>query len=332
MPNAMKPTGHLVDAPAAAGAVAARTRRLAEEATGFAREARAANTLRSYDTVWRSFSAFRVEHEFDEGGPIEEEHVGLWVAWLARTGVKPSSIRQRVSALSSIARSRKTPFDVSHPAIRDVIAGFTRVRGRPSRGRAAFSPDDVIAMLSHCERGTRRGLRDRALILLGYAGAFRRDELVSLDCVSTPDARGWIVVSERGLVAHVRGKTGWRQIGVRRSDKPATCPVKAVEEWMTYARVAHGPLFRRVRNGDVVDADRLQARTVYNLVKDLAARIGLDASEFGAHSLRAGHATFSQAPEADVQKQLGHAKAEMTRRYRRHRDPLDIDMTKALGL
>ena len=146
---------------------------------------------------------------------------------------------------------------------------------------------------------------------------------------------------EKGLLVTLRGKTGWREIEVGRGSADATCPVVALETWLKLARIAHGPLFRRVTGqGKAVGAERLKDQEVARLVKRTALAAGVrgDLSEgereqkFAGHSLRSGLASSAEVDERYVQKQLGHASAEMTRRYQRRRDRFRINLTKASGL
>jgi integrase len=143
------------------------------------------------------------------------------------------------------------------------------------------------------------------------------------------------------MLVTLRGKTGWREVEVGRGSSDATCPVVAMETWIKFAKLAHGPLFRRVTGqGKSVGADRLNDKEVARLVKRAALAAGVrgDLSEierafkFSGHSLRAGLASSAEVDERFVQKQLGHASAEMTRRYQRRRDRFRVNLTKAAGL
>ena len=141
-------------------------------------------------------------------------------------------------------------------------------------------PEDLIAMLETLDRGTLRGLRDRAMLLIGFAGGLRRSEIVGLDVgpEQTEDGRGWIEILENGMVVTLRGKTGWREVEIGRGSSDATCPVVALQTWLKLARIGHGPLFRRVRgNGKDVGPDRLTDKQVARLVKRAALAAGVRA-------------------------------------------------------
>ena len=198
-------------------------------------------------------------------------------------------------------------------------------------------------MLETLERGTLRGMRDRAMLLVGFAGGLRRSEITGLDLGrdQTEDGRGWIEIFDKGALLMLRGKTGWREVEIGRGSSDATCPVAALEAWIKFARLAKGPVFRRVTGkGKAVGPERLNDQEVARLVKKTALAAGVrgDLSEaergqiFAGHSLRAGLASSAEVDERHVQKQLGHVSAEMTRRYQRRRDRFRVNLTKAAGL
>jgi integrase len=228
--------------------------------------------------------------------------------------------------------------------IATVMAGIRNTHAAPPRQKEAILPEDLIAMLETLDRGTLRGLRDRAMLLLGFAGGLRRSEIVGLDVgrEQTEDSSGWIeFFPGKGLLVTLRGKTGWREVEIGRGSSDATCPIVALETWLKYARIAHGPLFRRVTGkGKKVGSERLNDQEVARLVKRTALAAGVrgDLSEgeraqkFAGHSLRAGLASSAEVDERYVQKQLGHASAEMTRKYQRRRDRFRVNLTKASGL
>jgi len=198
-------------------------------------------------------------------------------------------------------------------------------------------------MLETLDRASLRGLRDRAMLLIGFAGGLRRSEITGLDLGrdQSEDGRGWVEIFERGLLLTLRGKTGWREVEIGRGSREATCPVVALETWIRFARIARGPLFRRVTGkGKDVGPDRLNDQEVARLVRKTALAAGVRGDlpeaergqKFAGHSLRAGLASSAEVDERHVQKQLGHASAEMTRRYQRRRDRFRVNLTKAAGL
>jgi integrase len=323
--------------------------KLAGRARDYVEAASSSNTRRAYASDWKHFASW-CRQQGVEMLPPDPQVVGLYITAQASgkaTGDrKPSSvstIERRLSALTWNYAHPGQPLDKKDRHIATVMAGIRNTHAAPPRQKEAILPEDLIAMLETLGRGSLRGLRDRAMLLLGFAGGLRRSEIVGLDVGrdQTEDGRGWIEVLDKGMLVTLRGKTGWREVEIGRGSSDATCPVVALETWLKFARIAHGPLFRRVTGqGKKVGADRLNDQEVARLVKRsaLAAGVRGDLSEgeraqkFAGHSLRAGLASSAEVDERYVQKQLGHASAEMTRKYQHRRDRFRVNLTKASGL
>jgi integrase len=323
--------------------------RLADRARGYIEAASSANTRRAYASDWKHFSAW-CRRQGLEPLPPDPQVVGLYITAGAsgtatgdRRPNSVSTIERRLSSLTWNYAQRGQPLDRRDRHIATVIAGIRNTHAAPPRQKEAILPEDLIAMLETLDRGTLRGLRDRAMLLLGFAGGLRRSEIVGLDHGrdQTEEGRGWVAFLEKGLLVTLRGKTGWREVEIARGSSDATCPVVALQTWLKFGRIGHGPLFRRVTGqGRKVAADRLNDQEVARLVKRAALAAGVrgELSEgereklFAGHSLRAGLASSAEIDERHVQKQLGHSSAEMTRRYQRRRDRFRVNLTKAAGL
>ena len=154
--------------------------------------------------------------------------------------------------------------------------------------------------------------------------------------------RDGLLLRNAGLILTFRGKTGWREVEIGRGSSDQTCPVHALEQYLHYAKIDFGPLFQRITRDDrKTTGDRLSdkhvARLIKKTVRDAGIRSDLPTSRapqalFSGHSLRAGLATSANVDERYIQKQLGHASPEMTRRYQRRRDRFRVNLTKAAGL
>jgi len=322
---------------------------LAGRARDYVEAASSANTRRAYASDWKHFSSW-CRRQGVAPLPPNPETVGLYITACASgsaTGDKKpnsvSTIERRLSSLSWNFSQRGQPLDRKDRHIATVMAGIRNKHAAPPRQKEAVLPEDLIAMLETLDRGSLRGLRDRAMLLLGFAGGLRRSEIVGLDVGrdQTEDGRGWVEFLDKGLLVTLRGKTGWREVEVGRGSSDATCPVVSLETWLKLARIGHGPLFRRVTGqGKAVGANRLNDQEVARLVKRTALAAGVrgDLPEgkrgmmFAGHSLRAGLASSAEVDERYVQKQLGHASAEMTRKYQRRRERFRVNLTKASGL
>ncbi|WP_274631063.1 site-specific integrase [Arvimicrobium flavum] len=320
---------------------------LADRARDYVEAASSANTRRAYASDWRHFASWCRRQGFGLQPP-DPQVVGLYITALASgaaVGGKKSvsTIERRLSSLTWNFSQRGQPLDRKDRHIATVMAGIRNTHAAPPRQKEAVLPEDLIAMLETLDRGSLRGLRDRAMLLLGFAGGLRRSEIVGLDVGrdQTEDGRGWIEILDKGLLVTLRGKTGWREVEIGRGSTDATCPVVTLQTWLQFARIGHGPLFRRVTGqGKKVGAERLNDQEVARLVKRTALAAGVrgDLPEgqrsglFAGHSLRAGLASSAEVDERHVQKQLGHASAEMTRKYQRRRDRFRVNLTKAAGL
>lgn len=319
--------------------------RLTETARDYAAARSSSNTQKAYASDWKMFERWCRRQGFDSQIP-DPQVVGLFLAASAAgTGLKAaaaSTIERRLAALTTTYRSAGTPLARQDRHITDVMAGIRRTHGRPPVKKEALYPEDILAMIATLPQ-TLRGYRDRAILLIGFAGALRRSEITGLDCgpTQTEDSGGWIEILEAGALLTIKGKTGWRMVEIGRGSSEATCPVHAIERWLKLARIAKGPVFRRVRqaNSDV-GADRLVDAQVARLVKTSAMKAGVrsDLPEakrlalFSGHSLRSGFASSAAIDEAYIQRQLGHASAEMTRGYRQTRERFTVNLTKAAGL
>jgi len=319
---------------------------LVEAARDYARQAASDNTLKAYAQDWAQFARWCRMRGADPLPPSPEA-IGLYITDLAApVGKTPAlsvaSIERRLSGLSWGYAQRGFALDRKNRHIATVLAGIRRKHARPPVQKEAILPEDIRAMLATLTYDLR-GLRDRAILLIGFAGGLRRSEIISLDHGKddTPDSGGWVEVMEGGVLICLRGKTGWREVEIGRGSSDQTCPVHALKQWLHFARIDFGPIFVAVsRDGRVASKDRLSDKHVARLIKRCVQEAGLRSELpeaerlrlYSGHSLRAGLASSAEVDERHVQKQLGHASAEMTRRYQRRRDRFRVNLTKAAGL
>ncbi|MCQ0090579.1 tyrosine-type recombinase/integrase [Roseovarius sp. M141] len=320
--------------------------RLVDTARDYARAAASENTLKAYSKDWKHFARW-CRLKGTEPLPPSTEMIGLYLADLASgSGPSPalsvSTIERRLSGLSWNYAQRGFTFDRKDRHIATVLAGIKRKHARPPVQKEAILREDILAMVATLPYDLR-GLRDRAILLLGYAGGLRRSEIVSLDVGKddTPDSGGWIDILDQGALLTLNAKTGWREAEIGRGSSDQTCPVHALEQWLHFARIDFGPVFTRTsRNGNKALEDRLSDKHVARLIKRCVLEAGIRSelpekdrlALFSGHSLRAGLASSAEVDERYVQKHLGHASAEMTRRYQRRRDRFRVNLTKAAGL
>ena len=320
--------------------------RLVETARDYAQAAVSENTLRAYAQDWAQFGRWCRMRGADPL-PASPELIGLYIADLAAPqGKTPalsvSSIERRLSGLGWGYAQRGLRLDRKDRHIATVLAGIRRQHARPPEQKAAILPEDIRAMLATLPHDLR-GLRDRAILLIGFAGGLRRSEIVSLDHGKddTPDSGGWVEILDGGVLLTLRGKTGWREVEIGRGSGDQTCPVDALTRWLHYGRIDFGPVFVAVaQDGLTATTRRLNDKHIARLIKQTVAAAGLRPELpkperlrlYSGHSLRAGLASSAEVDERYVQKHLGHASAEMTRRYQRRRDRFRVNLTKAAGL
>ena len=322
---------------------------LVETARDYAKQAASENTLKAYAKDWAHFSRW-CRMKGTEPLPPSPEIVGLYLADLAApTGKAPalsvSTIDRRFSGLGWNYTQRGFTLDRKDRHISNILAGIKRKHARPPVQKDAILRDDIVAMVATLPFDLR-GLRDRAILLMGYAGGLRRSEIVSLDVYNddTIESGGWIEIidsNDGGALLTLNSKTGWREVEIGRGSSEQTCPVHAFEQWLQFAKIKSGPVFvRTTRDGNTALDARLNDKHVARLIKHCVLKSGIHSDKpkkerlamFSGHSLRAGLASSAEVDERYVQKQLGHASAEMTRRYQRRRDRFRVNLTKAAGL
>ncbi len=332
--------------------------RLVDTARDYARQATADNTNAAYKADWAHFSSW-CRRRGAEAIPPQPELIGLYIAECAgpasATGATSSTsptpptaplsvatIERRLSGLTWHYQQRGFVLDRKDRHIATVLAGIRRKHARPPVQKEAILAEDILDMIATLDYGLR-DMRDRAILLIGYAGGLRRSEIVSLDVSrdDTDDGKGWVGIEEAGAILTLRGKSGWREVEIGRGSSDATCPVHALEQYLHYAKIDFGPLFQRISRDDrKATGDRLSDKHVARLIKKAVLAAGIRADLpvnerlklFSGHSLRAGLATSANVDERYIQKQLGHASPEMTRRYQRNRDRFRVNLTKAAGL
>jgi site-specific recombinase XerD len=248
--------------------------------------------------------------------PATAESLCAFLTDEATLGKRASTLGRRLAAVRYFHRAAGYETPTSDETVKAVLAGIRRTIGTaPVRKRAATA-DIVLSMVPRGD--TLRQLRDRAIILLGFAGAFRRSELVALNVDDIE------FTTEGALVTLRRSKTDQEGLG-RRVAIPRgeiACPVAALRAWLDAAAITEGVIFRRIINKRaqrVLEA-RLAARNIAAVVKAGAARLGFDPSTFGGHSLRAGFVTSAVKRGANLIKitdVTGHRSLEMLKTYSR---------------
>jgi site-specific recombinase XerD len=296
----------------------------------YIRASKSDNTLRGYQSDWRAFCAW-TEARALIPLPAVPETVAAFIADSAAR-LKVGSVQRRLNAIAEAHKAVGLDSPTHHATVRNTMKGIRRTKGVAATQKTAALTADIRTMMDAADGGTI-GARDRALIVLGFAGAFRRSELVGLnvdDCAFGKD----------GLTATLRrsktDQTGaGRKIGIPYGSNPETCPVRTMQTWIETAAISDGPVFRSINRHGQVQAGRLSGIDVARVVKKLAQRAGLDAAKYAGHSLRAGHATsaaIAGASERSIMNQTGHRSVQMVRRYIRDGSLFRENSAGKLGL
>lgn len=274
------------------------------------------NTLKAYRAAWSDFKGWCESQEVVLGSlPAAPETVAMYLADCSRR-VAASTIRVRLSSIDRAHREAGLDLPGSHPAVRRVLKGIRREKGLRSKQATPLRGSDLRKALGSLPEGTK-GVRDRALLLLGFHGAFRRSELASLRIEDVQRQRAGLVVTLRRSKTDQEGEGLEKGIVFQADHK--VCPVRSLLAWLDAVGESEGPLFRAVdRHGRI--GRSLTDRSVDLVVRQACGAAGLE-GRFSAHSLRAGLATQAAedgAPERVIMLQGGWTSIPTVRRYIRH--------------
>lgn len=260
---------------------------LLDAAQEYAAHAQAENTSRAYASDWGQFQAWCERYSLNPL-PAPVSVVTFYVTSLAKRGRAVSTIRRHTAAIARAHRQAGHLPPTSDPAFLTVLEGIARVHGAAARKKTALLRDPILEMVDRIDASEPAGLRDRALLLVGFALGLRRSELVAIrveDLSPSPD----------GMTVRIaKSKTDQQAHGAELllvySQSPNPCPVRALRAWLDAAELTVGPVFRRVTRSGAISSP-LTAQSVALIVKRRARAAGLDSSEFAGHSLRSGYAT-----------------------------------------
>jgi site-specific recombinase XerD len=330
---ALVPFGPAPGAPTVAAA------ELALAAAALAENAKAPNTRRAYESDWASWVAFCEAHNFVPL-PADPEQVTLYLTHLTTEfGIRGKKLRPRtaerhLAAIATTHCAMGLAFDRHHPTLAKTLDGIRRTFGKSQKGARALRTEDIIAL---CETFGHdiRSLRNKAIILLGFAGGFRRSEIVGLNAEDLEFEKGTLRVTLLRSKTDQEGEG--RTIVIMPGQNLKTCPVAAIRAWLAAADLEHeggDPIFRPINRHSGIELNRLSDRAVDLIVKG-ACRAAHLKELYSAHSLRAGHVTESLArghDRASIKRQTGHASDAILDRYARETNLAANNSSSALGL
>ena len=269
------------------------------------RNSKSTNTLRAYQSDYNDFSLFCSKNAFNSM-PTEPKILSLYITHLASYS-KFSTLKRRLASISIIHKTKGHYIDTKHPIIVENLMGIKRTNGTNQKGKKPLLINDLKLLIQAIDMSKEkniRKIRDKALILIGFSGGFRRSELVNIEYED-------VEFVEEGVKIFVkRSKTDQSGEGMTKAipyfDNINFCPVKALNKWVVEAELKDGKIFN------------ISDKNVALIIKKYANYAGLDAHKYAGHSLRSGFATStaeSGAEERNIMAMTGHKSTEMVRRY-----------------
>ena len=279
---------------------------------------KANNTVRAYKSDFNDFSLFCAKNGF-KSLPSEPKIVSLYLTHLSTKGSKISTLKRRLVSIGVIHRLKGHYLDMKHPSIIENIMGIKRRKGSSQKGKKPIlisTLKKIINVIDEQNKEEIKKFRDRSIILIGFSGGFRRNEIVTLDHDDLDFVPEGVRINLR------RSKTDQFGEGFTKAlpyfDNSKYCPVVSLKKWMEISKIGSGPVFRRFSKGSKLSENRLTDQTVALLIKQYLQLTGIDSKNYSGHSLRSGFATSaaeSGAEERSIMAMTGHKSTEMVRRY-----------------
>ena len=291
---------------------------LQEETVLNLQNSKANNTVRAYKSDFADFSLFCVQNGF-KSLPSVPKIVSLYLTHLSTKDIKMSTLKRRLVSIGVIHRLKGHYLDTKHPSIIENLMGIKRRKGSIQKGKKPILINylkQIINVIDDNKNEEITRFRDRSIILIGFSGGFRRNEIVSLDYDDLD------FVTEGLKINLKRSKTDQFGEGLVKGlpyfDNSQYCPVLTLKKWIEVSNINSGPLFRRFSKGSKLTNNRLTDQTVALLIKKYLKLAGIESKNYSGHSLRSGFATSaaeSGVEERNIMAMTGHKSPEMVRRY-----------------
>ena len=279
---------------------------------------KAPNTIRAYKSDFNDFRLFCSKNGF-RSLPSDPKIVSLYLTHLSTNDSKMSTLKRRLVSLGVIHKLKGHYLDTKHPAIIENIMGIKRRKGSFQKGKKPLLINNLRRLIDVIDQQKNKDIkkyRDRSIILIGFSGGFRRNEIVSLDYDDLD------FVSEGLKISIRKSKTDQFGEGAIKAlpyfDSTQYCPVVSLKKWIKISNISSGPLFRRFSKGSKLSENRLTDQTVALLIKEYLQLAGINNKNYSGHSLRSGFATSaaeSGVEERTIMAMTGHKSTEMVRRY-----------------
>jgi len=291
---------------------------LQEETLLNLQNSKANNTVRAYKSDFNDFGIFCAQNGF-KSLPSNPKIVSLYLTHLSTKEAKMSTLKRRLVSIGVIHKLKGHYLDTKHPSIIENIMGIKRRKGSIQKAKKPIlirSLKLIIDAIDQQNKQEIKKFRDRSIILIGFSGGFRRNEIVSLDY----DDLDFV---PEGLKINIkRSKTDQFGEGFTKAlpyfDSSQYCPVISLKNWLNISKITSGPIFRRFLKGSKLSENRLTDQTVAILIKEYLNLAGINSKNYSGHSLRSGFATSaaeSGVEERNIMAMTGHKSTEMVRRY-----------------
>ena len=290
---------------------------LHEETLNNLKSSKAINTLRAYKSDFKNFGIFCAKHGLDSL-PTEPKIVSLYLTHLSKYS-KISTLRRRLVSIGMVHKLKGHYLDTKHPIIIENLMGIKRVKGSIQKGKKPILINhlkSIINVINEQEINEIKKKRDKAIILVGFGGGFRRTELISIDHEDLE------FVAEGVKITIKRSKTDQFGEGMTKGlpyfANEEYCPVINLKKWLELSNIKSGPIFRRFAKGSILTNNRLTDQSVVLIIKDYLNLAGIENKNYSGHSLRSGFATVaaeSGADERSIMAMTGHKTSQMVRRY-----------------
>ena len=291
---------------------------LQEETLLNLQNSKAINTVRAYKSDFKDFGLFCAQNGF-KSLPSEPKIVSLYLTHLSSRDSKMSTLKRRLVSIGVIHKLKGHYLDTKHPIIIENIMGIKRRKGSIQKGKKPLLINNlklIINVIDECNYEDIKKFRDRSIILIGFSGGFRRNEIISLDYDDLDFVSEGLKINLRRSKTDQFGEGSVK--GLPYFDNTQYCPVLSLKNWIEVSNISSGPLFRRFSKGSKLSEIRLTDQTVALLIKKYLKLAGIDNKNYSGHSLRSGFATSaaeSGAEERSIMAMTGHKSTEMVRRY-----------------
>ena len=282
------------------------------------KSSKANNTIRAYKSDFNDFGLFCAQNGF-KSLPSEPKIVSLYLTHLSSKNLKMSTLKRRLVSIGVIHKLKGHYLDTKHPSIIENIMGIKRRKGSIQKGKKPLLINSLKLLINVIDESSNeeiKKLRDRSIILIGFSGGFRRNEIVSLDYDDLDFVTEGVKINLKRSKTDQFGEGSVK--GLPYFDNSQYCPVITLKKWIEASNIDSGPLFRRFTKGSKLTESRLTDQTVALLIKKYLKLEGLDSKNYSGHSLRSGFATSaaeSGAEERSIMAMTGHKSTEMVRRY-----------------